>query len=50
MTNLSAIWLAAVVMTGCAGTASAQFVAKQPLRLVQTVSMPNVKGRLDHME
>jgi hypothetical protein len=23
---------------------------KEPLRLVQTIPMPNVKGRLDHME
>lgn len=23
---------------------------EKPLRLVQTISMPNVKGRLDHMD
>jgi DNA-binding beta-propeller fold protein YncE len=28
----------------------AQEAAKQPLRLVQTISIPNVKGRLDHMD
>src|ERR1700687_6025974 len=30
--------------------ASSQKGDVQPLRLVQTISIPNVKGRLDHME
>src|SRR5450631_1998132 len=34
----------------CATLASSQEGIKQPLRLVQTISIPNVKGRLDHME
>ena len=42
--------LAVVVLIGCANTASSQKAPKQPLRLLQTISMPNVKGRLDHMD
>src|SRR2546425_1028245 len=34
----------------CAILAVSQDGLKQPLRLVQTISLPNVKGRLDHME
>jgi hypothetical protein len=34
----------------CAILASFQDGKKQPLRLVQTISLPDVKGRLDHME
>jgi DNA-binding beta-propeller fold protein YncE len=34
----------------CASLASSQKSDVQPLRLVQTISIPNVKGRLDHME
>lgn len=34
----------------CATLASSQKGDVQPLRLVQTISIPNVKGRLDHME
>src|SRR5260370_35634946 len=34
----------------CAALASSQEGVKQPLRLVQTISIPNVKGRLDHMD
>jgi len=34
----------------CAILAVSQDGLKQPLRLVQTISQPNVKGRLDHME
>jgi hypothetical protein len=51
MESFFGTWLAAVVfVTGCAGNASSQEAAKQPLRLVQTISMPGVKGRLDHMD
>ena len=42
--------LIAVILLACAAPASAQSDAKQPLKLVQTISVPNVKGRLDHME
>src|SRR6266478_6345232 len=35
---------------GHAQTGSSQESAKQPLRLVQTIPLPNVKGRLDHMD
>ncbi len=30
--------------------AASQEAAKQPLRLVQTIPIPNVKGRMDHLE
>src|SRR5258706_10491791 len=36
-----------LVMVGVAGAAYAQ--ANQPLKLVQTISIPNVDGRIDHM-
>lgn len=31
-------------------TANSQEASKQPLRLVQTITLPNVKGRLDHID
>jgi len=34
----------------CATLAGSQEGVKQPLQLVQTISIPNVKGRLDHIE
>lgn len=34
----------------CAPLESSQVQGQQALRLVQTISIPNVKGRLDHME
>jgi DNA-binding beta-propeller fold protein YncE len=39
-----------VCLLACAIPARSQEAGKQPLRLVQTISIPNVKGRLDHME
>src|SRR6266436_562163 len=51
MKSFPAIWLTALIFViGCAKTGSSQEAAKQPLRLLQTISMPNVKGRLDHMD
>src|SRR2546427_11872402 len=52
MNKLSLMLLVAVVfLIGCATRlANSQEGAKQLLRLVQTISLPNVKGRLDHME
>ena len=51
MKSFPAIWLTAVVFViGCGKTGSSQETAKQPLRLAQTISMPNVKGRLDHVD
>jgi DNA-binding beta-propeller fold protein YncE len=45
-----AIWFVVVVFVmGCAKTESSQEAAKQPLRLVQMISMPIVNGRVDHM-
>ncbi len=43
-------WVLAVVSVGaCAGIANSQETTSQPLRLMQTILMPNVAGRLDHM-
>src|SRR5438445_9253024 len=52
MNKFSPILLAAVVFPiGCATWwANPQEGEKQALRLVQTISLPNVKGRLDHMD
>src|SRR5947209_8980303 len=51
MNRLSHIWLIAVAfLIGYIGTTGSQEGGKQPLRLVQTISLPNVKGRLDHMD
>src|SRR5215471_17076802 len=51
MKNLVVIWLLAVVfVSGFCKDGRAQEAQKEPLRLVQTISMPNVKGRLDHMD
>src|ERR1700738_2942338 len=50
MNRISRIWVVAVVLLiGCARVAHSQD-AKPPLRLVQTIRLPNVKGRLDHMD
>src|SRR5437667_6386041 len=51
MNRLSHIWLIAVIfLIGYTGTTGSQEGGKQPLRLVQTISLPNVKGRIDHMD
>src|SRR2546428_14170570 len=51
MKRFPAVWLVAIVCAiGYAQTGNSQESAKQPLRLVQTISIPNVKGRLDHMD
>src|SRR5437870_8305835 len=50
MNRPSHIWLAAIVLIGYTALAPSQEGGKQPLRLVQTISLPNVKGRLDHMD
>ncbi len=51
MKGSPAVWSVVVVCAiGYAQTGSSQESAKQPLRLVQTISIPNVKGRLDHMD
>lgn len=39
-----------IFLIGSATTANSQDTDNQPLRLVQTIPMPNVKGRLDHMD
>jgi YVTN family beta-propeller protein len=45
-----AICLTALILIYLAGTASLHGQAsQQPLRLVQTIPIPNVKGRLDHL-
>ena len=51
MTRCSKIWLvAASLLIANSGLAFSQEGGKQPLRLVQTIPLPNVKGRLDHMD
>ena len=51
MTRGSKIWLvAASLLIANSGLAFSQEGEKQPLRLVQTIPLPNVKGRLDHMD
>ena len=51
MRHFPATLLVAVVFViACARNGSSQEAEKQPLRLVQTISLPNVKGRLDHMD
>ena len=51
---MNKFFLLSLVVTGCLFEcvlpAASQEAARQPLRLVQTISIPNVKGRLDHME
>jgi len=41
---------AVLFLIECTRIANAQEVGRRSLRLVQTISMPNVKGRIDHME
>src|SRR5437667_2869945 len=51
MKRFPAVWLVVIICAiGYAQTGSSQKSAKQPLRLVQTISIPSVKGRLDHMD
>jgi DNA-binding beta-propeller fold protein YncE len=39
-----------VLLTLCLACTTSRAQEKQALRLVQTISMPNVKGRIDHMD
>src|SRR2546425_7526922 len=51
MNRYSQVWFVAVFfLIGSTAIAHSQEGAKQPLRLVQTIPLPNVKGRLDHMD
>src|SRR5258708_28320248 len=51
MTRGATIWLmAASFLVAYSGLAFSQEGGKQPFRLVQTIRVPNVKGRLDHMD
>jgi len=51
MKRFPVVWLVVIGFAiGYAQIGSSQESAKQPLRLVQTISIPNVKGRLDHMD
>jgi DNA-binding beta-propeller fold protein YncE len=51
VTRGSKIWLvAATLLIANSGIAFSQEGGKQALRLVQTIRLPNVKGRLDHMD
>ena len=50
MNRISKIWLVGASFLIASGIAFSQEGGKQPLRLVQTIPLPNVKGRLDHMD
>src|SRR5258708_12793914 len=51
VTRISKICLVvASLLIADSGIAFSQEVGKQSLRLVQTIPLPNVKGRLDHMD
>src|SRR6202049_5413100 len=51
MSRISSICLVpAGFLIANSGIALSQEGGKQPLRLVQTIPLPNVKGRLDHMD
>src|SRR5260370_10540392 len=51
MKRISKICLvAASFLVASSGIGFSQEGGKQPLRLVQTIPLPNVKGRLDHMD
>jgi hypothetical protein len=51
MRKLFPIALIAVVYVAASGIhTKAQQQGKDPLRLIQTIPMPNVKGRIDHMD
>jgi DNA-binding beta-propeller fold protein YncE len=42
--------IAAGFLISSSGIAFPQEISKQPLRLMQTIPLPNLKGRLDHMD
>jgi len=51
MNRISSIWLVvAGFLIANSGVVFSQEGGKQPLRLIQTIPLPNVKGRLDHMD
>ena len=50
MRILKFCFVAAGLLLANNGIAFSQEGGKQPLRLVQTIALPNVKGRLDHMD
>src|SRR3989442_9982452 len=50
MNRYSHVWFVAVFFLIGSARAYAQEGPKPPLRLVQTISFPNVAGRLDHMD
>src|SRR5260370_20018585 len=51
MRKLFPIGLISLVCMSVSGIrANAPQASKEPMRLIQTMSMPNVKGRIDHME
>jgi len=51
LNRISRVWLVAASLLIAFGVvALSQDGGNQPLRLVQTISLPNVKGRLDHLD
>src|ERR1700674_1352471 len=49
MKNRQAIFVAMLVLLTPTGARNAYAQDKVPLRLVQTIPLPNVKGRMDHL-
>src|SRR5258708_4826173 len=51
MNTIFKLWfVAAIFFVANSGVSFSQESEKQPLKLVQTIPVPNVKGRLDHMD
>jgi DNA-binding beta-propeller fold protein YncE len=50
MRMLSSVGMIALVATVAIGVQSAPQQDKEPLKLVQKIPLPNVKGRIDHMD
>src|SRR5258708_1463864 len=51
MNTIFKLWfVAAIFFVANSGVSFSQESEKQPLKLVQTIPLPNVKGRLDHMD
>lgn len=48
--SLCTFWIPAFVLNLCLTGIISDAQEKQPLRLVQTISLPNLKGRIDHMD
>jgi DNA-binding beta-propeller fold protein YncE len=47
---LRLFWILLLILNLCLTSISSGAQQKPPLRLVQTISLPNLKGRIDHMD